>query len=413
MAEDHSAISAAPAADDDYPRLAREHEGRVLAGVCTGLGRATGIDPVVFRIGFAVLVLASGQGILLYIAAALLMPSSPANASVAENVVRRWFDAPAVLTILGALLGASVLVSTLGGMTGDTVVALTVFGLALLVAHARGVGLDAIARSVPERLKGHPPGGWVFSPPPAPPQAAETGGGLREGMVDLAAFSSDRAAPAPPAPRPEPAAVAVQGRSALTPITLLAALAVGAAMIPVARAHPAADGSAIVLASALAVVGAGLLAGGWFRARGLATAGTVLTFALLTSSVAGELPRNARYGEVVWRPTDVTRAQQDHKLAVGSGRLDLTALPLAPGQRVSVNAEVMVGGMKITVPPTARVELDARIGLGDMKVDGRTYGGPGAETVEVLEPVNTSVKNPPVIALRVRAKVGEVDVIRG
>lgn len=53
--------------------LRRSGEGRIFGGVCAGLGRFTGIDPVVFRVGFAVLLLGSGVGFILYVAAVLLM----------------------------------------------------------------------------------------------------------------------------------------------------------------------------------------------------------------------------------------------------------------------------------------------------------------------------------------------------
>lgn len=55
-------------------RLRRSSSDRMLTGVCGGLGRHTGIDPILFRIGFVALVFAAGTGILLYIALAVLMP---------------------------------------------------------------------------------------------------------------------------------------------------------------------------------------------------------------------------------------------------------------------------------------------------------------------------------------------------
>lgn len=55
-------------------RLQRSSSDRVLTGVCGGLGRQTGVDPILFRIGFVALVFAAGTGILLYLALAVLMP---------------------------------------------------------------------------------------------------------------------------------------------------------------------------------------------------------------------------------------------------------------------------------------------------------------------------------------------------
>lgn len=61
-------------------RLRRSVDDRVLAGVCGGLGRQTGVDPLLFRIGFVALVFAAGTGVVLYALLALLMPSEARGA---------------------------------------------------------------------------------------------------------------------------------------------------------------------------------------------------------------------------------------------------------------------------------------------------------------------------------------------
>ncbi|WUI00471.1 PspC domain-containing protein [Spirillospora sp. NBC_00431] len=412
-----------------YQRLSRDGGRRVLAGVCTGLGRHTGIEPVIFRVGFAILVLAHGQGVFLYIAAALLMPPKPGESSIGERLFKRWFDAAAVLSILGALLTAGVVFSLFGAAVTDTIALLVVFGLALLVAHSRGVDLVAVARSVPERLAGHPPepaAEWTRSESVAvdgvslSKDAPPAGGGLPDGMIDLAAYSAAAqdtdtdpgGAPVAPDDR-SPDRKRDRPRSPVTTISLLAAMAAGAAMIPVAQGYSYPDSSLIVMAPALAVIGIGLVVGGWYRTRGLAAAGTVLTLALLSSTVAGEAPRNAEYGEIEWRPTDVAQTNQVYKIGVGQGDLDLTSLRLAAGQHVTINAEVAVGGLEIVVPWTARVMVDAKIALGDLRVDHRTTSGPRARVVRTLEPEGAPGGNPPVIVLRIRGKVSDVNVHRG
>jgi phage shock protein C len=55
-------------------RLTRLREGKMLAGVCTGLARYFDVDPVVVRVGFAVATLFSGAGFLVYLACWILMP---------------------------------------------------------------------------------------------------------------------------------------------------------------------------------------------------------------------------------------------------------------------------------------------------------------------------------------------------
>ena len=47
---------------------------RKLFGVCSGIAEYFGWDPTIVRIGFAILVLAYGVGLLGYLVAAIIMP---------------------------------------------------------------------------------------------------------------------------------------------------------------------------------------------------------------------------------------------------------------------------------------------------------------------------------------------------
>jgi phage shock protein C len=55
-------------------RVLRRGTDRVIAGVCSGLGRYLGIDPVLLRIAFVILALAGGGGVVLYIVGWILIP---------------------------------------------------------------------------------------------------------------------------------------------------------------------------------------------------------------------------------------------------------------------------------------------------------------------------------------------------
>ncbi|HRN67369.1 MAG TPA: PspC domain-containing protein [Promineifilum sp.] len=55
-------------------RLVRVEEGKMLAGVCTGLARYLGVDVTVVRLLFALLTLFVGGGVLLYLILWLIMP---------------------------------------------------------------------------------------------------------------------------------------------------------------------------------------------------------------------------------------------------------------------------------------------------------------------------------------------------
>src|SRR5688572_25073510 len=64
-----------PPQEPPAPRkLTRSSSDQVLGGVSGGLGRYFDIDPILFRIGFAVAALAGGAGLLAYFALWLLVP---------------------------------------------------------------------------------------------------------------------------------------------------------------------------------------------------------------------------------------------------------------------------------------------------------------------------------------------------
>jgi phage shock protein PspC (stress-responsive transcriptional regulator) len=55
-------------------RITRSKDDRLISGVCGGLGRYFGVDPVLFRVAAVALIFFGGAGILLYIAAIFLIP---------------------------------------------------------------------------------------------------------------------------------------------------------------------------------------------------------------------------------------------------------------------------------------------------------------------------------------------------
>jgi phage shock protein C len=54
--------------------LCRSRTDRLLGGVCGGLGRALGVDPIFFRLGFLLLTLGGGTGVLLYLTLWVITP---------------------------------------------------------------------------------------------------------------------------------------------------------------------------------------------------------------------------------------------------------------------------------------------------------------------------------------------------
>src|SRR5215207_9716803 len=77
--------------------LHRSREDRILAGVAGGLGRYFDVSPAFFRIAFAVLTLVGGAGILLYVAAALVIPDEGERDSIVSDSLRRHRERPWML----------------------------------------------------------------------------------------------------------------------------------------------------------------------------------------------------------------------------------------------------------------------------------------------------------------------------
>ena len=75
----------------------------MLAGVSGGLARYFEIHPAIFRVGFVVLTLLGGAGLLIYAAAALVMPDEGKADSVASAALRNRRDRPWPLIGLGLL----------------------------------------------------------------------------------------------------------------------------------------------------------------------------------------------------------------------------------------------------------------------------------------------------------------------
>jgi phage shock protein PspC (stress-responsive transcriptional regulator) len=79
-----------PSASGQAPkRLTRTRADRVIGGVCGGLGRYFNVDPLLFRIGAVALVFLGGAGILLYLAALLLVPNEDQPAPIAPGAQGR------------------------------------------------------------------------------------------------------------------------------------------------------------------------------------------------------------------------------------------------------------------------------------------------------------------------------------
>src|SRR5579862_6787966 len=98
--EHHGCMSEHTLTQPSIKRLERSSD-RILAGVAGGLGRYFDVSPAVFRLGFVVLTVIGGAGILVYIAAALVIPGEGNEKSVAEEVLAERREHPVRLIALG------------------------------------------------------------------------------------------------------------------------------------------------------------------------------------------------------------------------------------------------------------------------------------------------------------------------
>jgi len=75
---------------NDQKQLVRPREGRMVAGVCAGIGQFFGIDPNIVRIVFAALtVFSAGAAALVYLAAWVIVPEEGEAGSIAENYLNK------------------------------------------------------------------------------------------------------------------------------------------------------------------------------------------------------------------------------------------------------------------------------------------------------------------------------------
>ena len=105
------------------PRFALDTDRRAIAGVCAGIARALGVDLTLVRLVFAVLGLAGGAGILLYLALWAY-----------ARVRRIW------LTVLFAFVSGALVLGAIG-FSGSGILGIALVGVGLWLALRRGRSL--------------------------------------------------------------------------------------------------------------------------------------------------------------------------------------------------------------------------------------------------------------------------------
>jgi phage shock protein C len=79
------------------PQLRRSGTDKMAGGVCGGLAEYSGIDPLLWRVGFIGLTVAGGAGVIVYLLLWVLMPPAPISPdqplSPLDQLISRMHDA--------------------------------------------------------------------------------------------------------------------------------------------------------------------------------------------------------------------------------------------------------------------------------------------------------------------------------
>ncbi len=394
----------------------------MVAGVLGGLGRHLQIDPLVLRIVTVVLALFGGIGILLYAAAWLLLPAEDETASVADQALGRHETGSPRTATVALAFGLLLVVLTAfwgvvsGSWDGGVLLLLAACGIVMLLRRDRGDDDAVSARHAPVDDGGHDAAsfpdypGYPGYPGSASPstgvqtdeerwwtEATDWQAGSAETWTDEPVLETPAAPPAPRSPR-----------SALGRLTVSAAAAT-VGLIAINDAIWADVPAAIYAASALAVVGLGLLLGTWWgRSRGLIVLGIALAGALVPAVAFERLDWEAV--DITVRPTtlaELPTGTQDY--GAGSVEYDLSGLDFA-GADETLSIDMGVGELLVILPPDVDVNLNADLGVGDLEAFGQTTEGFGRETR--FTDVGDDGPGGGVLELDIDLGVGELEVLR-
>jgi phage shock protein PspC (stress-responsive transcriptional regulator) len=338
-------------------RLVRVRDGRWFGGVAAGLGRYFDVNPALYRIVFGALAVAGGAGILLYLAAWLVIPDEREDASIAEQALRDHRERPGLAIGVGLLAFAALIVLSHAAFWPSP-------GNLWLAALLGGGGLVW----------------WELRQ--TRPAAAVAGGGSAP-------------APAPRAPR---------GPSLFLPVVGILLATAGVFGVLEALDVETVD-LRIVLAGGVILVGAAIALGAATtrRVSGLVGLG-LLMLAALALSLAIDVPLRGGVGDRVEHPATASEVDRAYRLAVGQLTLDLRDVDVSEPMRVTVS--LGLGEALVYVPRGVPVVLDGHVGAGEVDLLGKTANGVGVDRHVVAD------GSGPALVVSTRVGMGNVEVRR-
>ncbi|MER6994584.1 PspC domain-containing protein [Streptomyces sp. NPDC000410] len=421
--------SGQPGQPDPAPQLRRDPRHKVVAGVCGGLGRFCGIDPVIFRIAIGVLSVTGGIGLIFYGFAWLLIPLDGEDENEARRALSGRVDGAALLAVLMALLGCAGFLSMLGNggtLAFSALLTLAVAGAAVwsqrrTLITPEGGPLDpatahAVAEAPPETMAPPTPGSpsWWRDPIIKDGSTGPVATGYLWGPADAVGAP---AAPRHGAVRPRPAPPRPRGPRSIGGLVLLLALVAGALGTTLSwGGQPLGTSLQTGLACALAVFGLGLAISSFVGRTGGGTIFMTVVTALLLAA-ASALPReiSTEWMRTEWRPATVAGVESRYQLGTGVGTLDLGRVVIPAKTSLRTEAEVGAGQLKVIVPRDATVNVTAATGLGDVRLPGDRPNdadvAPDQQRTRTLLPP-AGARSAGTLDLDLKVGIGQVEVTR-
>ncbi len=332
----------------------------MLGGVAEGLSRHLDVDVILIRVVFAALTIFGGAGILLYVAGWLTIPADNSVDSIASRALS--LDARRVMVVGLSAAGVLATLDVLGtiGWGGSDPVAVVAIGLVAVTGvlffsrRTRRPPEQGVAQGVGQQVWWQRPDPATYAGATAATLAAgdDTGGPGSQGGNPLA--GSEPVHPGKPkAPR-----------SHLFAVTMaLIAIAIGVLWILDETIFSDVPPAAYP-ATVLGITALGLIVGTWWgRSRLLVLVGLVATLLTGATTAAGAGP----HGEQAEYPATAAEVESSYRHGAGQLVLDLTEIsdPENLQGRV-VDIDARVGQVKLLVPQSMSVAIDAHVDHGDI-----------------------------------------------
>jgi len=424
--------------------IRRSATGAKLAGLCGGVAKHWGVDPLLVRVGWILLALSGGIGLVLYLAGWLLIPVEGRDRAPVDDLfgesVRRWpkelwitlvvIASLAMFTIFGWLspfnIGPAIVIaviwyfgfykgrhdkrsSTAQISTVDTSSRPEEPAQPQFIQHAgppspfteaaaawqRRIEEHTRQVAAADRAVATPPETWP-GPPPAsqsqqPPSAPSTSLPQPSSDPPAAEHTAFLAEPDPVGLYVEPPAsvpIKLSDMRSAKRLRLISLIVLGLTLsgLGIAQALGVAIPLAGYLAAALLVIGLTLVAATWLgKARGLLPLGIVLAIVVVIITAAGpalRVPVAASSSYAYTNLADLPAAGDSEDF----GELSVDLSQLAMTSDATYSAHVDLGRLEITVPKDANVLINFTADLGEVRAYGVEVRGGSDLSGQIPDP---------------------------